>query len=499
MPTGAGKSAIYQVAGALREGVTCVVSPLVALQADQVGALRERGQPAAALNSTITARQRQRALRDLRLHGSGYVFVTPEALEDEALLRSLRRLRPVLLAVDEAHCVSEWGPDFRPEYARLPAAADRLGRPPIVALTASGAPQVRRDVVAGLRLRDPLELVSGFDRRNIWLGVEAFEDPEPRRRRLRELVAGEEHPAIVYVATRREADDLAADIAASAVPAAAFHAGQPKRRRAEVQEAFMRGELPVLVATVAFGMGVDKPDVRTVIHHGMSDSLDSYYHQIGRAGRDGEPARAVLLYRAKDSGLRRFFASAGLVRREELEAIVRALDDAGGTAVTGELAERTDLSESRLGIGLNRLADAGTIDLAHGQVRARDTGRLEVAIGEAVARSAEHREAERGRVDMMRRYAELRDCRRRFLLGYFGERLRRRCGNCDMCDAGRSRGTKPRRGHRLEAGQHVIHREWGRGEVLAIDGDRATVVFESVGHKELLAASALRRGLLRPS
>jgi ATP-dependent DNA helicase RecQ len=279
MSTGSGKSAIYQIAGLLTPGATLVVSPLIALQRDQVDDLAERAAGGAAqLNSSVPASERDRALAELAENALEFLFLAPEQLANEEVLAELAVARPSLLVIDEAHCISEWGHDFRPEYLRVGAAAEALGRPPVLALTATAAPPVRDEIVERLALRDPVVLVRGFDRPNIHLAVERFhgeQGAERKLRALREAVEAAPKPGIVYVATRRQAEELAASLCELGVAAASYHAGMRAAERDAVQERFMDSHLEVVVATTAFGMGIDKADVRWVFHSEVSESLDA--------------------------------------------------------------------------------------------------------------------------------------------------------------------------------------------------------------------------------
>jgi ATP-dependent DNA helicase RecQ len=497
LATGSGKTAIYQIAGQLLDGATVVVSPLIALQRDQV----EGSDDAAVLNSTLSARAREEVFEEAGDGELEYVLLAPEQLARGEVLDRLRAARPSLLVVDEAHCVSEWGHDFRPDYLELGALADRLGRPPILALTATAAPPVREDIVEVLGLRDPRIVVRGFDRPNIWLGVESFHDHDAKRRAVIAAVRGADPPGIVYAATRRGADELSEELAGRGVRAAAYHGGLADRRRDEVQESFMDGAgVDVVVATIAFGMGVDKPDVRWVMHHDVSASLDAYWQEAGRAGRDGEPARAILFYRPEDLGLRRFFAG-GSADRAAMQRVARALSLARRPVDPAAMLDELSLSRTKLATAIHRLEEAGFAAVD-------DDGRVRAVAGEdalddAVERAAAAEEArhavDRSRVEMMRAYAERRACRRDFVLGYLGEEFQAPYGNCDVCDAGlgEEEAASPEAAG-FAVGQRVAHREWGAGSVARIEGDQITVVFESVGYRTLDAGLVAERGLLEP-
>ena len=325
MSTGSGKSAIYQIAGLLTPGATVVVSPLIALQREQVDDLRERAAGGAAqLNSTVAAAEREAALAELAEDALEFVFLAPEQLANPDVLDELAVAQPVAARRRRGALHLRVGPRLP---ARLPAARRGGGgaRPArrSLALTATAAPPVRDEIVERLGLRDPEVVVRGFDRPNIHLAVERLHDEDRKLRALREHIAAAPPPGIVYVATRRAAEELAAEpVRATALRAASYHGGMRGPDRDEVQERFMDDDLDVVVATTAFGMGVDKPNVRWVVHAEISESLDSYYQEVGRAGRDGEPAEAVLFYRAEDLGLRRFFAGGGQVDVAEIGTVL---------------------------------------------------------------------------------------------------------------------------------------------------------------------------------
>jgi ATP-dependent DNA helicase RecQ len=501
MSTGSGKSAIYQIAALLTPGATVVVSPLIALQRDQVEDLAERAAGGAAqLNSTIPAAERERALAELAEDALEFIFLAPEQLANAEVLAELAVAKPSLLVVDEAHSISEWGHDFRPDYLRLGAAAEALGRPTILALTATAAPPVRDEIVERLNLRDPKILVRGFDRPNIRLSVERFYgdgSAERKQRALEARVAEAPKPGIVYVATRREAEELAARLRDEAVSAASYHAGMRPAERDEVQERFMDGDLEVVVATTAFGMGIDKANVRWVFNAEISESLDAYYQEIGRAGRDGEPAEALLFYRAEDVGLRRFFSGTGQVEVDEIAGVLDAVEHHDGPVDPAELQEETELSQTKLTTAVARLEEAGALEvLPSGEVALKPAGPPHSAAIRAAAEAAEKRRSlERSRVDMMRAYAEAFFCRRAQILSYFGEPFTPPCGHCDNCEAGHGVPDAPPDAP-FAVGARVAHPSWGEGVVQRYDDLAVVVLFDEVGYKSLALDVIAEREIL---
>jgi ATP-dependent DNA helicase RecQ len=502
LSTGSGKSAIYQIAGLLTKGATLVVSPLIALQRDQVDALRERALGAAQLNSSLPEGEREEALAELAEDALEFLFLAPEQLANAEVLDELAAAGPTLVVVDEAHCISEWGHDFRPDYLRLGAAIETLGHPPVLALTATAAPPVRDEIVERLGLRDAELVVRGFDRPNLDLAVERFHAARHKDEALLDAVAGAATPGIVYAATRKRTEELAAALAERGVDAIAYHAGLKASERESAQERFMDSEVDVIVATTAFGMGVDKADVRFVFHAEVPESVDSYYQEVGRAGRDGEPADAVLFYRPEDLGLRRFFAGSGHVGADELTEVAEVVGGSRDPVDPAELQERTELSQSKLATAVSRLEDAGAVEvLPTGHVAARpDAPALDDAVREALDEEEDRREFERSRLDMMRAFAETDGCRREFVLSYFGEPFDGvPCGHCDNCRAGKTTradaATEP-----FALGVRVAHPEWGEGVVQRYEHDRAVVVlFDEVGYKTLALEVVRERDLLEPA
>jgi ATP-dependent DNA helicase RecQ len=487
MPTGSGKSAIYQVASALLPGPTVIVSPLIALQRDQVESIEaHQAGAAAALNSGERAGEREEVIEGFEEHEVEFLFMAPEQFNNEEMVQHVRDAKPSLFVVDEAHCVSEWGHDFRPEYLRLGAVIEELGHPIVLALTATASPPVREEIVERLAMRDAAMLVKGFNRPNIWVGVEKFHDERSKTDSLIEHVVAADKPGIVYAATRKHAEEVDRLLREQGVRSVHYHAGMASGERKAIQDAFMNDEFEVMVATVAFGMGVDKPNVRFVFHYDISDSIDSYYQEVGRAGRDGEPARAVLFYRPEDLGIHRFFAGSGKVDPEQVEEVARAIIEHDEPLTLQDLRQETDLSRSKITTALTRLEDAGVVETtATGEVVEQEQ---HLPADEAARQAAEaekhHKQYERSRIDMMRGYAEVYNCRREYILNYFGEAFEPPCCACDNCDAGiyhkEDLSAEP-----FPLNSRVIHSALGAGLVERYEGDSVVVLFDESGYKTL--------------
>jgi ATP-dependent DNA helicase RecQ len=373
LPTGGGKSLCYQVPALLLDGLTVVLSPLISLMKDQVDALEAKGIPAAFINSSLTAGQISDRLASAQRGGIKLLYLAPERFEFGNAAERIAAMGVSLLAIDEAHCISEWGHDFRPSYRRVRDIREKLGSPPTLALTATATPEVRRDIARVLDLRDPEVVLTGFDRPNLrWHVVRTKNDPE-KDGTLVDILARHEGVAIVYAATRKTVDRVAQVLNRAGIRAEAYHAGLDDARRREVQEAFMSEQVRAIVATNAFGMGIDKRNVRLVVHHAMPGSLEAYYQEAGRAGRDGEPADCYLLHAFQDRFTHEFFIKAACPERDVVTAVYYAacnraaadgslaLDAAGlASAAKGKVSDRE--AESALRI----LTAAGGLSVSEG-------------------------------------------------------------------------------------------------------------------------------------
>jgi ATP-dependent DNA helicase RecQ len=484
MPTGAGKSACYQVPALLLDGPTVVVSPLLALQRDQVLDLLAHG--AFAHNSTQRQADLEVAWDAVEAGDVEFVFLAPEQLAKPEVVDRLRAVKPSLVVIDEAHCVAAWGHDFRPDYLRLGSVIDRIGHPPVIALTATAAPPVREEIISRLGLRDPAQVVRGFNRPNLTLEVEQPRTEEAKREAVVLRAAAEVKPGIVYTATRKDAESLAAGLVELGLRAAGYHAGMRAADRNRVHQDFLDDRVDVVVATTAFGMGIDKPNVRFVIHADVPESLDAFYQEIGRAGRDGQQATTVLYYRPEDLGLRKFFtsASADPVVLQRVATLVQMHD---GPLEVAELRKAAHLSATRLTSAVNLLEDTGALVVdEQGRVDAADDAPAPSEAAErAVQRADEPEDIDRSRVEMVRGYAETPGCRREFLLGYFGEEFTAPCDACDRCAAGLPEPPAGTGDRAWDVNDRVEHETWGTGVVMRCEPDRVTVLFETVGYKTL--------------
>jgi ATP-dependent DNA helicase RecQ len=455
MPTGAGKSVCFQIPAELAAGTTLVVSPLISLMVDQVARLRGLGVPAGALHGALTPAERRRTLQAFGTGELTLLYVAPERFRSETFLRVLRRVRVARLAVDEAHCIVSWGGSFRPAYRALGAVRASLGCP-CTALTATATPEARDAIVAELGLVEPVVVAGGVDRPNLRWEVVRARDRRAKDRALLGLVPRAAKGCVmVYAATRRTTDSLADLLRSRGVDAVAYHAGVSDRERDRIQTRFIAGQARVIVATSAFGMGIDRPDVRRVVHYDVPGTLEDYAQEAGRAGRDGAPARCVLLYAKGDERTQAHLIRLAHPPPRMLRALLAwlrgrpAFGEEGGwpvvrvRAVEALGSVRRIQGAPQLEAALRLLAEAGVARPAS-EARAWAVCPAGAPSAAALRRDREALARERRGLRRMRRYAVARTCRRARIMAHFGETsVQDVCGNCDVC-----LGRAARRTHR---------------------------------------------------
>ncbi len=439
MPTGSGKSAIYQIAGILLPGSVLVISPLIALQKDQVDSInRSEGACSAVVINSLLKRTELRENLDCVANGScKFIFLAPEQLQKDETIQALGQTKISMIAIDEAHCISEWGHDFRPDYLQLGRVIESLRHPVIIAMTATASQRVREEIIERLAMKKPSIFIGGFDRPNIHLRVDHFEEQAKKLEAVIHRTRWAEKPGIVYAGTRRAAEGIMHRLAEEGINALFYHGGLNGSDRRNIQDRFMSGDAEVIVATNAFGMGIDKPDIRFVYHYDAPDSLDSYYQEIGRAGRDGERADAILFFRKEDIGSQAFHTGSGKIDPEHLTQVAEVIAEEHQPASPEDLAERTDLSARKFTSALQQLEEVEAVEvLPSGDVQLARHVDLEQAAEAAAERQLERTEANKEALEQMRAYADLTTCRREHLLRYFGDEFTGPCRNCDNCEAG---------------------------------------------------------------
>ncbi len=445
MPTGGGKSLCYQLPSVMIRGVTIVVSPLIALMKDQVDSLITRSIPATFINSSLSRREQDQRVKDMKMGIYMLVYVAPERFRNTLFLNALKGLEISFFAIDEAHCVSMWGHDFRPDYLGIGRAIDKLGHPPIAAFTATATPEVRADIIRHLNIHEGIEFVTGFRRANLGFRVEHVSSESDKMARLSEVI-GLRQKGIVYCATRRRVDLISEKLSAWDISHISYHAGMDDEERREAQECFMTGKADVAVATNAFGMGIDRADIRFVVHFEMPGSLEAYYQEAGRAGRDGEFALCLLLFNYADKRIQEFFIEGGNPSDKVIRsvyALMRKAADGNGRIhlSTRELTKRMGVRTNGIAVStaltvLSRIGAVERFDVVGSRTKGTHLTRPELMARDLKINLevlSEKKERDWSKLKGMIQYAYAETCRQQWILNYFGEKESSLCEVCDTC------------------------------------------------------------------
>jgi ATP-dependent DNA helicase RecQ len=426
-PTGSGKSIAYWVPGIVEGGLSIVVSPLIALMVDQVARLTQLGVPSACVHSGMTGEERREAMTRASAGELRFLYLAPERIGASGFLDALGRLKVSRFVIDEAHCISSWGHDFRPEYRRLGDAIAVCGRPPVGAFTATATPRVRLDIIANLGLREPVGKVSGFSRENLMMSVVRCRGKADKRDSLLARIRPGAGRSLVYCGARKTAIEVAAALSDAGLATAAYHGALDGDERQDVYRAFAASRLKVVVATSAFGMGVDFPDIRQVIHYDFPGSIEEYYQQAGRAGRDGELSECILLYSAQDRQLQEFFIEQAYPDRETVRAVYREMLRDGSGWIPNWPSRLPAIDGGAIRAAVALLERTGVVE-PDGGIRRLTGAPVDF---EEQAQLKEHAYA---RVNQVMDYARSRGCRHARIADYFGEEgVPRTCRSCDNC------------------------------------------------------------------
>jgi ATP-dependent DNA helicase RecQ len=441
MPTGSGKSVCFQLPALELEGTTVVVSPLIALMKDQADALREKGKSVVSINSTLKPLEESEALLEILGGRVEFVLATPERLASPDFRNVLSRIKVDLFVVDEAHCASQWGHDFRPEYLALREAIDAIGRPTVLALTATATPSVIDDIRRQLGIADAEVVHMGVDRPNLRFEVEKVRGEDEKRAAIVRILGEVQGTGIIYTATVRAVDGLAEFLRSRGFEVGAYHGKLSARARGVIQDRFMGGDLPIMVATNAFGLGIDKPDIRFVIHHHAPGTIEAYYQEAGRAGRDGLPARCVLLHDPTDKALHRFFQAGRYPTGEDLvnahHALKRLANEADSPTFE-KLASLSPVPRTRLKQALNLFKSRCVVEEKGGELRLLDPDLTPDGLARLAGDYRERNERDLLGQQRMAEFAQTSACRWSYVFDYFGrdeeeESPALACGHCDNC------------------------------------------------------------------